>query len=398
MKNFCFALIVLLCFSCKKEENNLYSFKYLDIEDAYGLVIGKYSSANDAYRLFKLNATDMLQTVKYLDGNKSVVEPRLTPVVGYDLNDDYLLITFRKENQSVLESFLIRRFDGFAQHLSKAVIAESGGTTDFRTEAIRHDNKSRYYFTNSEGNWLLDLTDINNPVVKEAFAGEELDKNFSVDYMGNLLTNKKIILSAGDALDLKWRNSSYTFPVKSYINNMYYIFRNADSIQCSRIDVSSNPVTDEKLYPSFLLTDNEAAFVNSHIFPSFNKTVVTLSSAILLVEGTAIRKIDLKALDIQHIFSSLNSTNYCYIAGADWVGSKIFVRVDFKSAQPRYSQLFAPGDVNVSSFSVSPEGNLVFSGNKISSGKKIFGFVPLSGDNWIFDDDEGIDELQVLIR
>jgi hypothetical protein len=179
---------------------------------------------------------------------------------------------------------------------------------------------------------------------------------------------------------------------------MYYVFRKGDSVQCAHIDVSSANLTEKKLFPSFLLNSGEAAFIGSHAFAGFNKTVVIMASAILQIEGNTIKKDDLIKLNLKKIYSVEFSGKYCFVYGEDPVSKKVFVRLDMKGLTPVYTQIMAPGDVEIKNFSASADDNLVFSGKRISNNKPIIGYIPLTGSNWIYDNDDLIEDLQVLVR
>ncbi len=399
MKNFALVVFVILCFSCRKEDDSNPKFNYLDVEDAYGFVIGKPSSAGfDAQKLYKINKTDNLVEIRYLNDAKSEVKINFVPLAMYDLNKTYFIITFSNISKTEYESYLIRRIDGLAQKLAKPVVVENAGGTDLNIHAIRSDNNFGNYYLNSLGNWKANLLDINIPKHNDFLKGESLGEYFTVDYLGNVISQQKVYSINGNSKPLEWADQNYTYPLRSTINSMYYVFRKGDSVQCAKVDVSTGNLTEKMLYPSFLLDSNESEFIGSHAFADFNKTVVMMASAILQIEGTTIKKVDLIKLNLKKIYSSEFSGKYCFIFGEDPVSNKVFVRLDMKGLTPVYTQIMAPGDVEIKNFSASADDNLVFSGKRISNNKPIIGYIPFTGSNWIYDNDELIEDLQVLVR
>lgn len=399
MKNLALLFVAILLFSCRKEETSNPEFSYLDIEDAYGFAIGKLPTAEfDMQKLYKINRTDNLVEVKYLNADKNELKNNFIPIAMYDLNKTYFLITFSNINKTEFESYLIRRIDGLAQKLAKPVIVENSGTTDLDIHAIRSDNNFGNYFINSTGNWKVNLLDINTRVHNEILKGETTGNHFTVDYLGNVLTSQKVYAINGNSKPLEWVNPDYTYPLNSTVNKMYYVFRNGDSVQCAQVDVSSGNLGEKKLYPSFFLNAAESAFIGSHAFAGYNKTVVILSSAILQIEGNTVEKADLVKLNLKKIYLAEFSGKYCFVFGEDPVSNKVFVRLDMKGLTPVYTQIMAPGDVEILNFSASAEDNLVFSGKKISNNKPIIGYIPFTGSNWIYDNDDLIEDLQVLVR
>ncbi len=399
MKNFAFVIIVILCFSCRKEETSNPKFSYIDIEDAYGFAIGNLPSTGfDSQKLYKSNKTDNLVEIKYLDGNKKELKNSFVPIAMYDINKTYFLITFSNIYKTEFESYVIRRVDGQAQKLGKPVMVERNGTLDLNTRAIRSDNNFGNYFINSQGNWKVNLLDFNIRTHNELLKGENIGEYFTVDYLGNILSQQKVYSINGNSKNLEWANQSYTYPLSSIINNMYYIFRKGDSVQCAQIDVSAGNFTEKKLYPSFLLNSAEADFIGSHAFAGYNKTIVILASAILQIEDSTIKKTDLTKLNLKRIYSAAFSGKYCFVYGEDPVNDKVFVKIDFKGLNPVYTQIMAPDEVEIKNFSASVDDNLVFSGRRIDNNKPIIGYIPITGNNWIYDNDELIEDIQVLAR
>jgi hypothetical protein len=399
MKNLIFIIAVILLLSCRKEDDSNPKFSYVDIEDAYGFAIGKFPTAEfELQKFYKINKTDHLVEVKYLDDNKNELKNKFVPVAMYDLNKTYFLITFSNIHKTEFESYLIRRVDGLAQKLSKPVVVESSGITDMNIHAIRSDNNFGNYFLNSQGNWKVNLLDVTISTHNDFLKGEILDNYFTVDYLGNVLTSKKAYSINGNSKTLEWANIDYTYPLRSTINSMYYVFRKGDSVQCAQIDVSSGNLTEKKLYPSVLLNTEQASFIGSHAFAGFNKTIVVMGAAILQIEGSTVSKTDLIKLNLSKIYAAEFSGKFCFIYGDNPVGYKVFVKLDMKGVNPVYTQILAPNDVEIKNFSASVDDNLVFSGKRISNNKPIIGYIPFTGSNWIYDNDDLIEDLQVLVR
>ncbi len=398
MKYIVVIISCLLCFSCRKEADDNSHFKYLSIEESYGLVLGKYINGIDTvYKIFELNDQENLEEVKYLNEDKSEINFNRYPVAIYNLNTAYFLINFKYGNQNSIESYLIRRFDGSSRKLPVAVAPEHSGELDYRNNTIRHDQSSRFYYYNSSGNWRLDLSNEQDPKVEEILKGEELNDHFTVDYLGNILSDKKLYPVQGNVTNLNNSNSSNVYPLESFSNSMYYIFRSGDSIQCSKIKVDKG-ISEENLFPSFKLTNDEAGFVCSHAFPSVDKIAVILSKAILVIEGNTIKKVNMENLNLNKIISSFCSGDYCFVYGENAVNTKVLVRIDLSSSNPVFTQIIAPNDIEIRYFSVSSANDLMFSGLRMSDSKKLFGYIPFNRNTKIIEDDKGISEIQVVVR
>lgn len=399
MKYLALVCIVVLSLSCKKEVDDSAGFKTLDIEDAYGIVLGKFSGGTDtALKLIKLNSTDNLQQIKFLNGNKDEVYTNRVPVAIYNINSTHFLVTFTYGSKNLYESYLVRRFDGNMRKINTPVVPELAGNLDVSSEAIKHDYNQGFYFVNSQGYWKLDLTNSDNPTISQILMGEEIDADFTVDYLGNILTPKKVYHVSGNSASLVNGSNDYSYPINSFINNMYYLHKNGDSIQCSLVDVSNADIGESKLLPSFKLSNDESAFVGSHAYPEIDKILIFLSGALLQIEGDKIKSVNLSSLNLKKIASSWSSDNYCYVYGENTIGQKVFVRIDPSKDNFVYTQVMAPNAIEVNECSVSQADKLIFSATRIEDTKKLFGYIPLNGNNWIIDDDEGIDEIQVLFR
>jgi hypothetical protein len=399
MKNIALILIVLFCFSCTKEEDDKAGFQYLDLDDAYGIVLGKYISGTDtSLKLFKLNKTDNLEPVKYLSGSKGEVYTNREPVALYNLNNSYFLVTFKYGKQGTKESFLIRRVDGYVQQLPKAVSPELNGNIDTYINALRGNNYNEYFYTNSEGNWKLDLRLSNLPTVTNILSGEDLGNYFTVDYLGNILSQKKIYLTSGNSVDFAQRNSNYVYPLQGFSNTLYYMFQSNDSIRFSLLDLSTETVAESTLAEAFKVNTFDTGFVGSYAFAANNRIVALLSGAMYIIENKKAKQIDLVSLSLKKIFSGASSNNYCFIYGENIIGQKVFVRINMTSSNLVFTQMLAPNEVEIKYFSASTADNLIFSAIRISDSKKLFGYIPVSGSNWIIDDDEGISETQVLVK
>lgn len=387
--------ILAICISCEDKPVDIVGFKYLDTEDAYGFVLGKYVSGEDtAYKLFKLTDSDNLEEVKYLGTARVETYSDRIPVSMYNINSEYFLINYEYGTAKTLESYLIRRFDGSAQKLSKVVHPEKNGQTDFDIESIRHDQNSGFYWANSIGNWKLDLKSSASPVISQILSGENLG-NFCVDYMGNLIGDQKIYMVNGTNAVLE---SSSVIPVNSFVNQMYYLFRKGDSIQCAQLDISSGSVGEKKLLKAFKLTQEESVLIGSHAFSEVNKIIVVMSKAILQINGTTVKSLDLATLNLKTIISCGFSGGFYFIYGENPISNKVFVRLDPSGINTVYTQILAPNTVVIDQFSATTNNNILFTATRISDSKKIFGYIPFEGNNRIIDDDIGITEKQVLAK
>ncbi|NJK97227.1 MAG: hypothetical protein HC905_22025 [Bacteroidales bacterium] len=123
-----------------------------------------------------------------------------------------------------------------------------------------------------------------------------------------------------------------------------------------------------------------------------------MSETIFQIEGDKMTQIDLGSLNLKSIFSCQFSGNYYFVFGENAVNDKVFVRIDPSTMNSVYTQILAPGEMEIHHFSVSKNNNLLFSGIRKTDAKKLFGYIPFNGNNWIIDDDIGIDDKQLLIR
>jgi hypothetical protein len=347
--------------------------------------------------LYKLNIDNNLVNIRYLNGEKEEIIKNGTPEAIYDLSKAYFLLTFRT-SPNTFETYLVRRLDGKATRLPKPVLPEIQGKVDLNPHAIRSDFNSRYYFTDSKGNWMLNISDINYPRLEEILKGEFLGKEFTVDYLGNVLSRDKLFSISGTIQPLEAGGiSNNAYPVESFVNSMYYVSRKGDSVYCSSVDISTANIVEKRMSPGFP-TGNDFEFINSHAFPEINKIVIILSTAILQIEGNSIKTTDLTSLSLRKIIMSDASSDYCYIYGENPVNNKVLVRIDFKTAHPVFTQILAPNEVDISKFMVSENNNLIFTGWRISDNRRLFGFVPLNSNNRILDDDVNLEASQVLVR
>lgn len=399
MKNFALLLTVLFFFSCTKEEEDKAGFKYLDLDDAYGIVLGKYISGDDTTsKLFKINRMDNLQVIKYLGGSKDEVHTNREPVAIYNLNKDYFLAVYKYGKQSTKESFLIRRVDGYVQQLPEAVVPELNGSVNHDINAVRANNYNEYYFTNSNGNWKLDLRLSNSPKLTSILAGEDLGSYFTVDYIGNILSQKKVYMTDESSYDYAHSNSNFVYPVKCFSNNLFYMYQSNDSVRFSLLDLSTETVAESPLSKAFKMNSANEVFVGSYAFEPSNRIAVLLSDAMYIIEDNEVKEINLTSLSLTKIIAGAGSNNYCFIYGENAIGQKVFVRVNISSVNFDFTQMLAPNEVEIKYFSASANDNLIFSAVRIKDSKKLFGYIPVSGSNWILDDDEGISEAQVLIK
>jgi len=396
--------IVILLFGCKKEED-IPGFSYLDIENAYGIVIGNYrSSLNTDQKLFKISSVDKLEEVKYLDNDKEEVHINRIPVAIYSLNKDYFLVTFKYGTleSKLFETFVISRFDGKAQKIIKAILPEKSGTIgsniDDNTLAIRHDNNSNFYFKTDLLNYKMDFKNQKTPLFESFLEGQPLNDNFIVDYLGNILTTNKIHLVSGKSVSLQNTKEDFSYPLHSFINNLYYITRVADSVQVVKINAITDEISEEILQPYFYAPKTETTFINSHLFADYNKIVVILSNQIIEIKDNKPKVFDLKLLNLKKIFLSSSSDNNYYIYGENAVNDKVFVKIDPSQSSPVYTQIVAPNYMEILRFSVSENDKIVFSGTRIADSKGIYGYIPGNSNNWIFEDDQEIDDIQVLVR
>lgn len=387
--------VLLIFLSCEDSPVDVNSIKYLDIENAQGIVLGKYTSRQDTtYKFFKFTSSDNLEEVKYLGAAKVETYSDRIPVSIYDINSDYFLANFKYGDPEKLESYLVRRFDGQVQKLDEIVIPEKSGHPDSNEECFVHDKSANHYFMNASGSWKLNLNNPLSPLLSQILTGEDLSV-FCSDYMGNLMTKNKVYLVNGTTTAL---DNAPVIPVNSFINQMYYLFRKGDSIQAVQLDISTGTISERKLMKAFKLTEEEAALIGSNAFGDAGKIMVVMSKAIFQITGTAITQLDLTKFNLKTVLSCRFSNKYCFIYGEDPIGQKVFVRLDPSAANTVYTQVLAPNLVVINQFSVSSEGNILFSAIRINDSKKIFGFIPFNANNHIIDDDIGVTEKQLLAK
>lgn len=399
MKNFLILFILsLVFFSCRKDDSSSSEFRFLDIEDANGMLLAKNTTdADTSLRLYKLSHDNNLVRVRYLNAGKQEISKSGVPVAMYNLSGSYFLLSFQTGPNS-FETFMIRKLDGKASKLIKPILPSVQGKLDLNIHAIRTNFNSGYYFSDSKGNWLLNIGDINYPRIEEILKGELLGNEFTVDYLGNVLSRDKLFSNSGTVKMLESGGvTNNAFPIKSFVNSMYYGFRKGDSVFFSSVDIRTANITEKRMSPAFRIS-NASVFINSHAFPESNKIVVVLTDAILVIEGNSVTAANLTSLSLRKIILSDASADYCYIYGENPVNHKVLVRIDFKPAIPVFTQILAPGEVDISNFMVSDKNNLIFTGRRISDSRRLFGFVPLNSNNRILDDDENLEASQVIVR
>jgi hypothetical protein len=395
MKPIIILFILLICISCEDKSADVTSFKYLDIEDAYGIILGKYISGQDtALKLFKLTDADNLKEINYLGSTKVETYSDCIPVSMNNINSDYILVNFERGTEKILESYLVRRFDGYAEKLPQSIFPENNGEEDMDIECIRKDQNSGYYWVNSSGNWKLEIKSVTSPVISPILPGENLG-NFCVDYIGNIIGSQKVYLSNGTNYSL---DNSPVIPVNSFANQMYYLFRKGDSIQCAQLDISLGTVGEKKLLKAFKLTQEESILVGSNAFSEVNKIVVVMSKAILQIEGTSVKSLNIASLNLKTIMSCRFTNKYYFIYGENPVNDKIFIRLDPSGINTVYTQILAPNTVRIDQFSANQNNSILFTATRISDSKKLFGYIPFEGNTKIIEDDKGVSESQVLVK
>jgi hypothetical protein len=400
-----FLFIIILVSGCTEKFNDVAGFKYIDIQDAFGLVIGKYKAGSDtSIRIFKLTNADKLIEVKYLNESKETVNTNRIPIAVYNLNNDYYLITYTYGDPSQLkfESYLVQKFDGSVQQLLQPVLPEKyiGNVmlTDLEIDAIRSDNNSNYYYSSKNMNTKMNLKVQKEPTFETVFSGETLGNDYIIDYLGNILTSNKLMNEKGITYSLQNKDMSYTFPIKSYVGDLFYITKKADSLIFIDVNIENSTPVEMKMKPSFFDNGNENTFIISHVFPNINKSVILLSQGLFDLHSGEVKRIDLSTLNLSVIYQSRNSDNNYYVYGDNAIGNKVFIKVDPSGTTHVYTQIFTPNDILIDHFSVSKDDKIIFSGKKVSNGKKIYGYIPASGNNWIIEDDQGITDIQILIH
>ncbi|NJO70294.1 MAG: hypothetical protein HC830_14315 [Bacteroidetes bacterium] len=132
--------------------------------------------------------------------------------------------------------------------------------------AIRKDNNGCFYYRSSSGNFQIDFKGFVKSKVFEFLSGEDLGNNFTVDYLGNILTDSKYYMTDQTSGVLENAGSQNVIPVQSYVNKLYYLYSKGDSLTCSQIDISSSDIKEKNLKKTFYLPDSESQFIGSYAY------------------------------------------------------------------------------------------------------------------------------------
>lgn len=398
-------IFLIITIGCKKEDDPEASVKYLDIEDAYGLVIANFQNAGkEDIGLFKIMLSDNLKKIDILNEAKLPVTTNKKPVALYRLDEAYFLITYQTgaEPSVKYDSYLVRRMDGKLQKLLQTVlpkIKRNGNyEIDYNVDAIRKDNNSNYYFYDGESYVKLNLKDSGLPVFETIMPGEAADSSVTVDFIGNILLSQKLYLTNGSAYTLKSAAKYSLIPMKNSVNYLYWLGMNTDSIKFVKLSLLQDEVDEQTLTPGFKNPSGSSRFINSYLFANCNKTIALASDALFEIAEDSVRQLRLSGLNLNIIEKSCGSAKYYYIYGDDAVGYKVLAKIDPTSRPHVYTQIIAPNKIKIEQISVSQNDNIVFSGTRLQDGKHLFGYIPSGGNIWEVIDDQGFRELQVMVR
>lgn len=418
LKSFCLLVLITTLSGCGGcGGGNTQTIAKIDIVGAASLFIASGSASTSEVgvnegtstvsKLFKITPDGYVEEVTYTDEEGNSVTTQVEPVGVYNVNADYVIVTFGFDVINPQESYLVRKDDGAVYRITfeQALASPIKMLNYFKNASpVVADASNNIYFYGSRhdekgSNTVYKITNPGtNPFIEDYIPAADSAYTFSADNSGNIFYYGRSIGSDSEVDRIKKLNggldnfSPHDWAYwKAANGSMYYLDYNdiTSDTQIKKITVDSGFNVIETNYGASSNTGD------LWFTPEFSYLLNVSDSTLVIVSQTgSLKVIDVYndtdtpvKIDLSGVLNSItvaaSSDDYYYIAGNNTANKGVLKKCNVNHV---CSNLLTAGQYDIYAMVVSSNNDVTFNALRMSDGAKIIATVDDSGTITVLDE------------